>query len=64
MDWKCGEWSECINGIQTRQCEFAKVPQHVSDKECPDSTNSPATSQSCEIKVQKPVTGQVTSIQS
>ena len=49
MDWKCSEWSACINSLQTRQCDFMKVQQHVSDAQCPDSVNSPATTKKCEV---------------
>ncbi len=49
MDWKCNDWTACVNGLQARQCDFAKVPQHVQDTECPDSSKSPATSQKCEV---------------
>ncbi len=52
MDWKCGEWSVCINGIKTRQCDFAKVPQHVQDAECPTLEKSPLSSQKCEAQKQ------------
>ena len=64
MDWECDEWSECINGIQTRQCEYSKVPQHVQDTQCADPAKSPTTSQSCEVKAQTPSTGLITSTQS
>ena len=61
MDWKCGEWSDCINGLQTRQCDFVKVPQHVQDTQCPDSSKSPPTSQTCEVKPLTPITALVVS---
>ena len=48
QDWQCGEWSNCVNGLQTRQCDFVKVAQHVQDTECPSSLNAPASSQKCE----------------
>ena len=47
MNWECGGWSACINGLQTRQCNFAKVPQYLSNEICPSSSNIPATSQFC-----------------
>ncbi len=49
MDWQCGEWKNCINGLQTRECNFVKVPQHVQDTECPISSNAPTSSQKCEM---------------
>ena len=52
MDWNCGEWSVCINGLQTRQCDFVKVPQHVQDTECPSLLNAPLQSQKCELPKQ------------
>jgi len=48
MEWKCGEWSGCINGFQTRQCEFVKVPQHAQDTQCPSLSTPPSLSQKCE----------------
>ena len=50
MDWKCGEWSECVNSLQTRQCEFVKVSQHVQDTQCPTQSEQPITSQKCEVQ--------------
>lgn len=52
MDWKCGDWSACANGLQARQCEFVKVPQHASDIACPSQSNSPIASQKCEVPKQ------------
>ena len=49
-DWKCNAWSSCIDGLQTRQCNFVKVPQHVQDDECPALSNAPASMQKCEAK--------------
>ena len=49
MDWKCSDWSACVIGLQTRQCDFVKVAQHVQDVECPGSSNAPASSQKCEV---------------
>jgi len=48
-DWQCSEWSACINAVQTRQCSFVKVPQHVQDAPCQDSSNGSATTQTCEV---------------
>lgn len=50
MDWKCGEWSECINGLRTRQCDFVKVTQHWQETPCPIQSNAPITAQKCESK--------------
>src|SRR3989344_2234732 len=50
MDWKCGEWSACLNGMQARECNFIKVLQHVQEAECPDVSKIPTTAQVCEIK--------------
>ncbi|MEM5844448.1 MAG: hypothetical protein QW841_04370, partial [Candidatus Aenigmatarchaeota archaeon] len=37
--WVCSEWSECINGIQTRTC--------VDQNNCGTNNNQPFTSQPC-----------------
>lgn len=56
MDWKCGDFGECVNGTQTRQCDFVKTPQHWQETECPTLSNAPITSQKCEAKQEiKPV---------
>lgn len=52
MDWKCGDWQACIDGLQKRQCNFARVPQHASEEECPSRDKAPAYSQKCEISSQ------------
>jgi len=52
MDWECGEWTDCINGLQTRQCDFVKVPQHAQETECPSSSSPPAITQKCEMPKQ------------
>ena len=31
MDWQCNDWPACANGVQTRECNFVKVPQHVKE---------------------------------
>lgn len=49
MEWKCGEWTACVNGFQTRKCEFAKVPQHTSDVQCQSLANPPSESQKCDM---------------
>ena len=38
-EWKCGEWSKCIGGIQTRRCRIAGTCQYYEEipimiKEC------------------------------
>ena len=48
MDWKCSEWSDCINGLQTRECNFVKVPQHVQQTQCPTSADAQTTTKVCE----------------
>ena len=53
MDWQCNEWSSCVNELQTRQCDFVKVPQHVQDTQCPSLSNAPISSQKCEVPRQK-----------
>ncbi|MBI1935729.1 S8 family serine peptidase [Candidatus Woesearchaeota archaeon] len=52
MDWKCGEWSECKDGKQARQCDFVKVPQHVQETQCPEASKPPETEKACEAKVE------------
>jgi len=52
MDWKCGEWNNCVNELQARQCDFVKVPQHVQETECPSSSSPPAITQKCEMPKQ------------
>jgi len=49
MDWQCGEWSDCIKGVQIRDCNFVKVAQHAQSTQCPEESKPPATSKSCEI---------------
>ena len=46
-EWKCIPWGECINGLMSRNCEFAKVPQHVSEKECDKIESPPKSSENC-----------------
>lgn len=48
QEWKCGEWSSCINGLQARECDFVKVAQHAQESECPSADNKPVTSKTCE----------------
>ena len=52
MDWECGEWTDCINGLQTRQCDFVKVPQHAQETECPSSSSPLVSTQKCEAPKQ------------
>ena len=49
-EWQCSDWSLCASGWQTRECNFAKVPQHVQEAECPDEAKIPATTKTCEVK--------------
>ena len=63
MEWQCGAWSDCVNGFQTRECNFVKVPQHVQETECPDATKPPLTTQSCIANI-PPATGLVTASES
>ena len=49
-EWQCSDWNICANVFQTRECNFAKVPQHVQDAECQDENKIPATTKTCEIK--------------
>lgn len=50
MDWQCGEWSGCLDGLQTRQCDFVKVSQHWQEIPCPEESKPPVKSQTCEVK--------------
>ena len=50
QDWQCGEWSDCINGLQTRQCNLAKVAQHAQTEPCPSADNPPKTSKDCKAE--------------
>ena len=49
-DWECGDWSDCENGLQTRQCELQKVPQRAQEAPCASSDNPPESSRSCETE--------------
>ena len=49
-EWQCSDWNNCANGLQTRECNFAKVPQHVQDADCPDESKPPQASRACESK--------------
>ena len=61
MDWKCSEWSECINRIQTRTCEFVRVPQHVQNEACPEQSKPPTSTQNCIAETPAPITALATS---
>ena len=50
MEWECSGWSECINGQQTRECNFAQVAQHVRNTQCTLESEKPETLRDCEIK--------------
>lgn len=39
-DWQCGDWSDCVNGQQTRTC--------VDNNNCGTEQNKPETVKSCE----------------
>ena len=52
MDWQCGEWSACINGQQTRQCNLVKVPQHFQIESCHEQSKAPISSQACKVQQQ------------
>ena len=49
MDWECGEWSECENGWQTRECNFVKVAQHTQSEPCPEISQVPDRAMKCSI---------------
>ena len=57
-NWQCSDWSACNNGFQARQCDFVKVPQHVSDADCPSQDKPPIFSQKCEIQKQASLTAE------
>jgi hypothetical protein len=42
-DWECTEWTECIDGKQTRTC--------TDNEECGSTENKPIESQDCEIEL-------------
>lgn len=46
-NWSCSDWSECIEGKQTRECTDANV--------CGTTVNKPAEEQACEVPEEKPV---------
>ncbi|MBI2101445.1 hypothetical protein HYT53_02440 [Candidatus Woesearchaeota archaeon] len=56
MDWQCSEWSDCIDGLQTRQCNFVKVPQHSQETPCPEESKPLITSKKCEVKEEESIT--------
>ncbi len=54
VDWKCDEWAACVDGFQTRKCEFAKIAQRWQETPCPDLSNQPSMRQACQEQ-QKPL---------
>lgn len=48
-EWKCSDWSQCENGLQSRQCTFVQVAQRFQDSNCQSILNAPATSQNCVV---------------
>lgn len=49
-NWKCSEWSECLNGMQTRTCN--------DNSQCNTTLNKPSTLQNCiEPEEEKPAAG-------
>ena len=55
MDWQCRDWSQCVNGVQTRQCNFVRVPQHYKDGICPQESQQPEISRTCEVSTETAV---------
>lgn len=49
QDWKCNEWSNCVDGLQTRECSFIKVAQHAQQAQCPTADDKLLTSKDCEV---------------
>jgi len=45
-NWQCTPWSDCVGGIQTREC--------FDLNDCGTTYNKPATTQACEITYQPP----------
>jgi len=45
-NWQCGEWSDCENGIQTREC--------IDVNNCGTEYNKPQTVQTCNLQYQPP----------
>lgn len=50
QEWKCGEWSDCSNGFQARQCELIKVAQHAQTEPCQSIDNPQKTSRECGVQ--------------
>jgi hypothetical protein len=46
-NWVCGDWGECIDGTQTRDC--------VDERSCPTEFYKPSTGQSCTVDEIAPV---------
>jgi len=47
QEWKCNEWSSCINEAQSRLCSLEKVPQHSQPSQCPSISNPLLTARRC-----------------
>jgi len=54
QDWKCDAWSSCQNGKQTKSCSFVKVTQHTQSEQCPQESNPPVRSKTCETPKETP----------
>lgn len=50
QEWKCGEWGDCSNGFQERQCELVKVAQHAQTEPCQSIDNPQKTSRECRVQ--------------
>jgi len=48
QEWKCGEWSDCVNGAQSRECNLVKVKQHTQNTTCPSINKAPETGKKCQ----------------
>ncbi len=44
-DWKCGEWSSCVNNVQTRECNDVN--------NCGTELNKPIIEKECEVPILK-----------
>ena len=52
QDWQCDQWTDCVDGFQTRKCNFVKAAQHAQESACPAIGNAPVSTQKCEIPQQ------------
>ncbi|MBI2647318.1 hypothetical protein HYW99_02475 [Candidatus Woesearchaeota archaeon] len=50
QDWKCNDWSLCVDESQTRQCELVDVDAFSQATECPSLKNPLTTTQKCKIE--------------